>query len=372
MKLTGGKVFDLAKGFVERDVCFDGALLTPDSRDGSSYDASGYYVIPGLTDVHFHGCVGADLSDGDGDGLQAMAEYELSRGVTQICPAGMTLLEDRLMKVCRTAAEHKRAGRPGADLVGINLEGPFLSLAKKGAQNGEWLHAPDVAMLRRLMDASEGLVKLVSVAPEEPGALDFIREVCEDVAVSVAHTTADYDTALEAFRAGAREVTHLFNAMPGFTHRAPGVVGAALDSPWSRVELISDGIHIHPSVVRATFKMFGADRVVLISDTMRAAGMSDGKYDLGGQEVTVKGPLATLADGTIAGSATDLMACMKRAVSFGIPLADAVRAAAVTPAQAIGIFDRVGSLEPGKRANAVVLDADLNVKSVFFHGRQVV
>ena len=371
MRITGGRVFDLQKGFVERDVCFDGALLTPDSRDGGSYDASGCYVIPGLTDVHFHGCKGADFSDGDPDGLQAMAEYELSRGVTQICPAGMTLLEDRLLKVCRTAAEHKRAGRPGADLVGINLEGPFLSLAKKGAQNGDWLHEPDAAMLRRLVDASEGLVKLVSVAPEVPGAMEFIREVSEEVNVAVAHTTADYDTAMEAFRCGARQVTHLFNAMPGFTHRAPGVVGAALDSPWSRVELICDGIHIHPAVVRATFKMFGADRVVLISDTMRAAGMSDGEYDLGGQNVIVKGPLATLADGTIAGSATDLMACMKAAVSFGIPLADAVRAAAVNPAQAIGIFDRVGSLEPGKRANAVVLDGGLNVKAVFFHGKLV-
>ena len=275
------------------------------------------------------------------------------------------------MKVCRTAAAHRREGRPGADLVGINLEGPFLSLAKKGAQNGEWLHAPDAAMLRRLMDAAEGLVKLVSVAPEEPGAMEFIRAVSEDVNVAVAHTTADYDTALEAFRAGAREVTHLFNAKPRFTHRAPRVVGAAQDTPWARVELICDGVHIHPSVVRATFRMFGPERVVLISDTMRAAGMSDGKYDLGGQEVTVKGPLATLADGTIAGSATDLMACMKTAVSFGIPLADAVRSAAVTPAQAIGIFDRVGSLEPGKRANAVVLDAGLDVKAVFFHGKQV-
>ncbi len=371
MKITGGKVFDLERGFVERDVCFDGTLLTPDSRDGQCYDGSGCYVIPGLTDVHFHGCKGADFSDGDPDGLQAMAEYELSRGVTQICPAGMTLLEDRLLKVCRTAAEHKRAGRPGAELVGINLEGPFLSLAKKGAQNGDWLHEPDADMLRRLMDAAEGLVKLVSVAPELPGAMDFIREASEEVTVAVAHTTADYDTALEAFRCGARQVTHLFNAMPGFTHRAPGVVGAALDSPWSRVELISDGIHIHPAVVRATFRMFGADRVVLISDTMRAAGMSDGEYDLGGQNVIVKGPRATLADGTIAGSATDLMACMKSAVSFGIPLADAVRAAAVNPAQAIGIFDRVGSLEPGKRANAVVLDPDLNVRAVFFKGRKV-
>lgn len=371
MRITGGRVFDLKKGFVERDVCFDDTLLTQDSRDGQTYDASGCYVIPGLTDVHFHGCRGADVSDGDPEGLQTMAEYELSRGVTQICPAGMTLLEDQLLKVCRNAAAHRRENRPGAELVGINLEGPFLSLAKKGAQNGDWLHAPDAAMLRRLMDAAEGLVKLVSVAPEEPGAMEFIKAVSEDVAVSVAHTTADYDTAMEAFRCGARQVTHLYNAMPGFTHRAPGVVGAALDSPWSRVELISDGIHVHPAVVRATFKMFGADRVVLISDTMRAAGMSDGEYDLGGQNVIVKGPLATLADGTIAGSATDLMACMKCAVSFGIPLADAVRAAAVNPAQAIGIFDRVGSLEPGKRANVVVLDADLNVKNVFFKGRKV-
>ncbi len=372
MKITGGKVFDLEHGFVERDVCFDGALITPDSGDGGCYDAAGCYVIPGLTDVHFHGCRGADLSDGDADGLQTMAEYELSRGVTQICPAGMTLLEDRLTRVCRTAAEHKKANRPGADLVGINLEGPFLSMAKKGAQNGEWLHAPDVPMLRRLMEASEGLVKLVSVAPEEPGALDFIKEVSEDVTVSVAHTTADYNTALEAFRCGAREVTHLFNAMPAFTHRAPGVVGAAMDSPWAWVELICDGVHIHQSVVRAVFKMFGPDRVVLISDTMRAAGMSDGQYDLGGQNVIVKGPLATLEDGTIAGSVTDLMACTKTAVSFGIPLADAVRAAAVNPAKAIGIFDRVGSLEPGKRANVAVLDSDLELKAVFFHGKQVV
>ncbi len=371
MKISGGRVFDLQRGFVERELCFDGPLLTPDSRDGQVFDASGCWVIPGLTDVHFHGCRGADLSDGDADGLQAMAEYQLSRGVTQICPAGMTLPEDRLMKVCQTAAAHRRERRPGADLVGINLEGPFLSRAKKGAQNGEWLHAPDAAMLRRLTDAAEGLVKLVSAAPEEPGAMDFIREASEEVNVSVAHTTADYGTALDAFRAGARQVTHLFNAMPGFTHRSPGVVGAALDCPWVRVELICDGVHIHPSVVRAVFKMFGPERVVLISDTMRAAGMTDGKYDLGGQEVTVKGPLATLADGTIAGSVTDLTACMKAAVSFGVPLADAVRSAAVTPAQAIGIFDRVGSLEPGKRANAVVLDADLAVKAVFFHGKRV-
>ena len=346
MRITGGQVFDLHEGFVRRDVCFDGRLLSGSSADGKTYDASGCYVIPGLTDVHFHGCMGKDFSDADPEGLEIMAKYELSQGVTQICPAGMTLLEDQLTRVCQVAAAHRDANKPGAELSGINLEGPFLSMAKKGAQNGDWLHAPDVDMFRRLMAASKGLVKLVSVAPEEPGAM-------------------------EAFRLGARQVTHLFNAMPPFSHRAPGVVGAALDTPLCNVELICDGIHIHPAVVRAVFKMFGPKRVILISDTMRAAGMSDGDYTLGGQAVTVKGKLATLADGTIAGSVTNLMNCMRTAVSFGIPLEDAVWAAAVNPARAIGIFSRMGSLEPGKRANVVVLDRNLELKDVFFRGELV-
>ena len=368
MRIKGGKVFDLHGGFVERDVCIEGKLLTNDSADGKTYDASGCYVIPGLTDLHFHGCKGYDFSDGDIDGLQVMAEYELSRGVTQICPAGMTLLEDQLTKICTMAAAYRDEKRPGATLCGVNLEGPFLSMAKKGAQNGDWLHAPDVDMLRRLMTASKGLVKLVSLAPEEPGAMEFIDAVSEDVTVSIAHTTADYDTAMEALRRGARQATHLFNAMPAFTHRAPGVVGAAFDNPQCNVELISDGVHIHPSVVRSVFKLFGAKRVILISDTMRAAGMPDGDYTLGGQDVKVQGKYATLADGTLAGSVTDLMNCMKTAVSFGVPLADAVRAAAVNPARVLGIFDRVGSLTAGKRANVVILDSNLDIKDIFFFG----
>ena len=371
MRITGGQVFDLKEGFVRRDVCFDGRLLSNSSADGKTYDASGCYVIPGLTDLHFHGCMGKDFSDADPEGLEIMAKYELSQGVTQICPAGMTLLEEQLTKVCQVAAAHRDANKPGAELCGINLEGPFLSTAKKGAQKADWIHAPDVDMFRRLMAASKGLVKLVSIAPEEPGAMEFIEAVEGEVTVSIAHTTADYDTAMEAFRLGARQVTHLFNAMPPFSHRAPGVVGAALDTPLCNVELICDGVHIHPSVVRAVFKMFGYKRVILISDTMRAAGMSDGDYTLGGQAVKVKGKLATLADGTIAGSVTNLMNCMRTAVSFGIPLEDAVWAAAVNPARAIGIFSRMGSLEPGKRANVVVLDQNLELKDVFFRGELV-
>ena len=371
MRITGGQVFDLHEGFVRRDVCFDGRLLSSSSADGKTYDASGCYVIPGLTDLHFHGCMGKDFSDADPEGLEIMAKYELSQGVTQICPAGMTLLEEQLTKVCQVAAAHRDANKPGAELCGINLEGPFLSTAKKGAQKADWIHAPDVDMFRRLMAASKGLVKLVSVAPEEPGAMEFIEAVEGEVTVSIAHTTADYDTAMEAFRLGARQVTHLFNAMPPFSHRAPGVVGAALDTPICNVELICDGVHIHPSVVRATFKMFGPKRVILVSDTMRAAGMPDGDYTLGGQPVKVKGKHATLADGTLAGSVTNLMNCMRTAVSFGIPLEDAVWAAAVNPARAIGIFSRMGSLEPGKRANVVVLDQNLELKDVFFRGELV-
>ena len=374
MRITGGQVFDLEQGFVSRDVCFDGEKLEQSSADGKTYDASGCYVIPGLTDLHFHGCVGEDFSDATPDGLQKMADYELSRGVTQICPAGMTLGEDQLTRICENAAAHRAKNPGGAELVGLHLEGPFLCKAKKGAQNEAFLHDPDPAMLHRLQQAAQGMVKLVTLAAEQPGALEFIRSAQEDgITVSLGHTTADYDAACAAYEAGARQATHLFNAMPPFTHRAPGVVGAAFDHPQVKVELISDGVHIHPSVVRAVFQLFGAGRVILISDSLRATGMPDGRYPFGGQEIEVHGNRATMADdpNTLAGSVSDLMACMRSAVSFGIPLHDAVRAAAVNPAQVLGVFDRLGSLDVGKTANLAILDRDLNLKDVFFRGQLV-
>lgn len=374
MRITGGQVFDLEQGFVSWDVCFDGEKLEQSSADGKTYDASGCYVIPGLTDLHFHGCVGEDFSDATPDGLQKMADYELSRGVTQICPAGMTLGEDQLTRICQNAAAHRAKNPGGAELVGLHLEGPFLCKAKKGAQNEAFLHDPDPAMLHRLQQAAQGMVKLVTLAAEQPGALEFIRSAQEDgITVSLGHTTADYDTACAAYEAGARQATHLFNAMPPFTHRAPGVVGAAFDHPQVKVELISDGVHIHPSVVRAVFQLFGAGRVILISDSLRATGMPDGRYPFGGQEIEVHGNRATMADdpNTLAGSVSDLMACMRSAVSFGITLHDAVWAAAVNPAQVLGVFDRLGSLDVGKTANLAILDRDLNLKDVFFRGQLV-
>ena len=372
MRVTGGQVFDLEKGFIERDVCTDGPLLASASSDGRMLDASGCYVIPGLVDVHFHGCVGEDFSDASPEGLQRMADFELSQGVTYICPAGMTLPEDQLTAICRNAAAHRAKNAGGAQLVGLHLEGPFLSTAKKGAQNGDFLHDPDSAMLRRLQKAAEGCVKLVTVAPEQPGAMDFIRAaVADGIAVSVGHTTADYDTAAAAFAAGADHATHLYNGMPPLHHRSPGVIGAAFDDPKVQVELICDGIHIHGSIVRATFRLFGAERMILISDSLRATGMPDGQYPFGGQEIEVHGNRATILGHpeTLAGSVTSLMGCLRQAVAFGVPLADAVRAASYNPARSIGIDRQAGSLDTGKEASLILLDReDLSIRAIVFQG----
>lgn len=372
MRIIGGKVFDLNNGFEDRELCTDGMYISETSGDDAVIDASGCYVIPGLVDVHFHGCVGEDFSDATPEGLQKIADYELSEGVTYICPAGMTLLEDQLTKICKNTATHRAKYTTGAEVVGAHLEGPFLSAAKKGAQNEAFLHTPDIAMLRRLQAAAEGAVKLVTVAPEEPNGLEFVREAVSDgITVSVGHTVADYETASAAFAAGASHATHLYNGMPPFHHRNPGVIGAAFDAPHVRAELICDGIHIHGSMVRATFRLFGAERMVLISDSLRATGMPDGRYPFGGQEIEVHGPRATIAGHpeTLAGSVTSLMGCMRQAVKFGIPLADAVRAASYNPAKAIKIDDRAGSLETGKEASIVLLNQDdLSVRTIIFKG----
>lgn len=375
MIIKNGFVFDLEQGFVSRDIFTEknrivDSFSQTDIDASTTIDASGCYVIPGLVDLHFHGCCGEDFSDATPLGLQTIADYELENGITYICPAGMTLPEEQLIQICENAATHRQNAHSGAELVGINLEGPFLSEAKKGAQNSAYLHDPDIDLFNHLQAASKGLVKLITVAPEQPSALDFIRNV-KDAVVSIGHTAADYDTAAAAFSAGARQATHLYNGMLPLHHRNPAVIGAAFDSPETKVELICDGIHIHPSVVRATFQLFGKERVILISDTLRAAGMPDGQYTLGGLDVIVNGNRAVLADApdTLAGSATNLMDCMKTAVSFGIPLENAVRAATYNPAQTLGLTDRIGTLDAGKDATMILLDKKtLNIKNIIFKG----
>ena len=334
-------------------------------------DAEGLYALPGLLDLHFHGAVGHDFCDASEESIQALADFEASKGVLAIAPATMTYSEEILGGIMDAAAAHKN-GR-GADLVGINMEGPFISPDKIGAQNPKYLHPADVGMFRRLQERSGGLIKLVDLAPEEDGALDFIEQCRGEVRISIAHTCTDYDTAKKAFAAGASHMTHLYNAMPGITHRAPGPIIAALEDR-AEVELIADGVHIHPAVVRFTFNTFGDDRVILIADSMMACGLPDGQYSLGGQAVTVKGPVATLTEhpGVIAGSVTCLYDCMRRAVlEMGVPLASAVRAAAENPARSIGVDSDFGSLAAGRYGNVILADRQLNIQKVVKKGRVI-
>jgi N-acetylglucosamine-6-phosphate deacetylase len=370
MKITNIKVYGEDHRFHDGEVHIsDGRFVSAnqDSDASNVVDGGGAYAIPGLVDIHFHGCVGEDVSDGSYAGLKKMAEYEASCGITSICPATMTVSKDELHRIMKNVGEYQ--SETGAKLVGINMEGPFISRAKKGAQAEEDIIPCDVELFRELNRETKGLIKLVDIAPEEPGAMDFIREVKDEVVVSIAHTTADYDTAKEALDNGASHVTHLYNAMPPINHRNPGVIPAAAEDKKCHVELICDGIHIHPSVVRATFAMFGGERVILISDTMRGTGLSDGIYTLGGQEVHKNGAKATLADGTIAGSVTNLMDCMVTAVKkMDIPFETAVASATENPAKEIGIFDECGSIADGKRADLVLLADDLSLKAVYLGG----
>ena len=335
-------------------------------------DAEGLYALPGLVDIHFHGAMGKDFCDASEEAIQTLADFEASKGVLAICPATMTFSEEILNGVMDAAAAHKNG--KGADLVGINMEGPFISPKKVGAQNPEYVHTADIEMFRRLQKRANGLIKLVDVAPEEPGALDFIRACRDEVRISIAHTCTDYDTAIAAFEAGATHMTHLYNAMPDITHRAPGPIIAALEKG-AEVELITDNVHVHPAMVRFTFRTFGDDHMILIADSMMACGLPDGQYSLGGQAVTVEGRRATLTEqpGTIAGSATCLYDCMKVAVKeMDVPLESAVRAASENPARSIGIDADYGSLAAGRYGNVILADADLNIQAVIQKGTRIV
>ena len=346
----------------------------PDVAEDVIVDGEGCFAIPGLIDLHFHGCMGDDFCDGTKEAIERIAAYEASIGVTAIAPATMTLPVEELVDILKVAAEYKKEATKGADLIGINMEGPFISPAKKGAQDERNIIPCDAEVCRRFLDASEGLVKFVGIAPEESEkSIEFIEQMKDKVNISLAHTNADYDTAKAAFDAGANHAVHLYNAMPAFTHRAPGVVGAVADCEHVMAEIICDGVHIHPAAVRATFRMMGEERMILISDSMRATGMPDGQYTLGGLDVNVVGNRATLvSDGALAGSATNLMDCMRTAVKkMGIPFETAVACATMNPAKSLGEYENYGSITEGKKANVVLLDDELNLKMVIKDGEML-
>ena len=345
----------------ERAGCDIGTIQSENSADHELIlDVTGKYVIPGLVDIHSHGAVNADASDGNADGLRKMSRYYAGKGVTSWCPTTMTLSEEQLLKAMHAIRDFSS---DGANCVGVHLEGPFVSYEKRGAQNAAYLQKPNIEELKKLNDACNGQVRMITVAPEEDENNAFIREASKICTVSLGHSVADYEQARAAFEAGATHVTHMFNGMNGLHHRKPGIIGAAFDAG-ATVELICDGYHIHPSVIRTTFKMFGPERVILISDSMRATGMKNGTYELGGQEVTVKDRKAVLKDGTLAGSATNLFGCMCKAIEFGVPVDQAIFAATRNPARSIGIYDRTGSVHTGKEADLLLVTENFELKRV--------
>ncbi len=382
MIIKNVKVYTEEKTFQEGEIAIHAgrfvSVSEKEDRQEEVIDGEGCYAIPGLIDIHFHGCKGHDFCDGTKEAVAEIAKYEASIGVTGICPATMTLPVEELKQILTTAALYKKDAEEekvlAADLLGVNMEGPFISIEKKGAQDDQHIISCSEDVCQQFLDASKGLVKFVGIAPERSAdALAFIEKMKQKVNISLAHTNADYDSAFAAFCAGANHAVHLYNAMPPFTHRQPGDVGAVADRPHVNAELICDGVHIHPSVVRATFKMMGAERMILISDSMRATGMPNGRYLLGGLEVDVEGKHAVLvSNGALAGSATNLMDCMRTAVKkMGIPLETAVACATMNPAKALGEFENYGSIALGKKADVVLLDQDLNLKMVIKNGVRI-
>ncbi len=333
-------------------------------------DCQGYTVVPGFVDVHIHGCDGADTGDGTPEAIATMARFLLSHGVTSFCPTTATVSSDTIKAALLAAKEvHNHPVEDGAKVAGVNMEGPFFSRERKGAQNEEFLLPPDFALFQEWYQLSEGLVRLIDLATEQPGGQEFVEKAKELCTVSIAHTTATYQEAKAAFDWGVTHVTHLFNAMNGLHHRNPGVVGAALEDERVRAELICDGEHIHPAVLKIAFRQLGG-RALIVSDSLRANGMPEGAgYELGGQTVRITGGKCTLPDGTIAGSVSNLHQEVKNLVSWGVPFEQAVRSASLVPAQAIGRDGEIGSIEPGKAADLVVLDDQLDIVSVWVsHG----
>lgn len=346
--------------------------LDVEGKSDECIDAEGLMLIPGLVDVHFHGADGVDFSDADADSLNRLAEYELRNGVLNICPATMSYDTERILNILEISKSYSYSDMK-SDLVGINLEGPFINPKRSGAQDTRWLCKPNEDIFEIIIDKAEGLVKLVDLAPELEGALELIRTYKNDIHFSIAHTEADYETACEAFNSGADHVTHLFNAMEGIKHRTPGPIIAAKEKN-AYVELITDGIHVHPAMVRFVFDYFDKNRIVIISDSMRACGLGDGVFDLGGQEVVVESNMATLRNKReiIAGSVSNQYDCFKAAVlNMGISLEDAIMAVCENPAASIGIDKDYGSIERGKYANMLLINDKLEIVSIIHRGQLI-
>lgn len=331
------------------------------------------WICPGFVDMHMHGIDGYDTMDGTPESIQAISTALARHGVTSFLATTMTAPYAQLEQVLVNIAQYSREGLPGAQAIGIHLEGPWINPRYKGAQKEENIAIPKLDAVQKLYGLSEGLIKVVTIAPEQPEALEAIAWLKErDVIVSAGHTGATFAQATEAVDAGVRHFTHCFNAMTGLHHREPGVVGAAMYHEQLSTELIADGIHVHPAVMKILYRVKTAERLALVSDSMRAAAMGEGTYDLGGQEVHVHDNQAKLADGTLAGSILTLNRAVGNMVTLsGVSLSDAVEMASLTPASILGFGERKGRLAAGYDADITVLNTQFDVTMTFVAGKEV-
>lgn len=371
--IINGKIVTPSEVLENKVIVFDEKIkdiADADKVDVSGYeviDAAGAYVAPGLVDIHIHGYVGEDTCDGNLEGLEKMARAITANGVTAFCPTTMTVAKEQIEKAFDTARELKNKKEYyGAEVLGINCEGPFINPSKKGAQAEEHILRPDGKFITDNAD----IIKLVTIAPEMDGATEAIEYITKnsDVLVSMGHTGATFEEANEGIKAGVRHTTHLFNAMTALMHRNPGVVGAALTNDSVSCELIADTFHVNKGLFALVSKVKG-DKLCLITDCMRAGGMPDGKYDLGGQDVYVKGIQCLLEDGTIAGSVLRLNRSVQNIYeNTDLGIAKSFAAASLNPATAIGVADRKGSLEVGKDADIIIVNTNFDILKTIIGG----
>jgi len=357
-------------------IAYVGPMENAPQVEGKRIDLRGRYVAPGFIDAHVHGGKGVsflDYSKNVAEGLRAYSEWVVSTGVTgYLCSIGGPDTQSLVQRVA-AFADVIEAGVPGAEPLGLHLEGPYLSKEKKGAFNPAWLHTPSRDEVKEIIKAGRGTIRQLTLAPELSEASE-VASLCrtEGVVVSLGHTNTDYEAACAALKGNYTHVTHTFNAQRGFHHREPGVLGAILTSDEVTAELISDNVHVHPGAMKVLVRCLGTDRVVLITDAFVAAGMPDGEYESVGLKVTVKNGLSTLPDGTISSSTATLSQCVHNAhLSVGVPLLDAVKMASLNPARAMGFASRLGSIAVGKDASLVVIDDQVNVYLTMVKGQVV-